>query len=102
MRTCWPAAAGSWRPKIAKPLPITRPQGPVTPRPRTLEVAGRDRVFHGTSRKGELTVGIRRTNGLAELDVDAAWLRTTTPQLLRFVLKEAFNAAYEEGETNDS
>jgi hypothetical protein len=89
-------------PKIAKPLPITRPQGQVTPRPRTLEIAGRDRVFHGASRKDELSVGIRRTNGLAELHIDAAWLRTTTPQMLRFALKEAFNAAYEEGETNAS
>lgn len=89
-------------PTIAKPLAITRPQGPVTPRPRTLEVAGRDRVFSGASRDGELTVGIRRTNGLAEIDIDAAWLRTTIPQLLRFALKEAFDAAYEEGETRAS
>jgi hypothetical protein len=89
-------------PRIAKPLPVTRPHRPVTPRPRTLEVAGRDRIFFGKSREGELTVGIRRTNGLAEIDIDAAWLRETTPQLLRFALKEAFNAAYEEGETSDS
>ena len=89
-------------PTIAKPLPITRPSGPVTPRPRTLEIAGRDRVFRGASRDDELWVGIRRTNGLAEIHVDPAWLRTTSPQMLRFAMKEAFNAAYEEGETNAS
>lgn len=87
-------------PTIAKPLPITRPSGPVTPRLRTLEVAGRDRVFRGASRDDEVWVGIRRTNGLAQIHVDAAWLRVTTPQMLRFALKEAFHAAYEEGETN--
>jgi hypothetical protein len=89
-------------PTIARPLPITRPQGPITPRLRTLEVAGRDRIFRGASRDDELWVGIRRTNGLAELHVDPAWLRTTTPQMLRFALKEAFHAAYEEGETHGS
>jgi len=89
-------------PRIAKPLPITRPQGPLTPRPRTLEVVSCDRVFLGTSRGEELWVGIRRTNGLAEIQVDQAWLGTTTPQMLRFALKEAFNAAYEEGETDGS
>jgi hypothetical protein len=89
-------------PAIAKPLPITRPSGPVTPRPRTLEVAGSDRVFRGASRDDELWVGIRRTNGLAEIHVDPAWLRTTSPQMLRFAMKEAFNAAYEEGETHAS
>lgn len=89
-------------PTIAKPVPITRPQGRVTARPRTLEVAGRDRSYRGTSREHELWVCIRRTNGLADIEISPGWLRMTTPPMLRFALKEAFQAAYREGESDGS
>lgn len=65
---------------------------------RPLEVPDRDRTFHGSSQQGEVTIGVRRGNGLVDLTVDEAWLVRTDHQMLRFALKEAFAAAYDEGE----
>lgn len=65
---------------------------------RPLEVPDRDRTFYGRSQQGEVTVGVRRGNGLVDITVDEAWLVRTDHQMLRFALKEAFAAAYDEGE----
>jgi hypothetical protein len=84
----------------ARPPHLTRPDGVVTPPPRALETVDRFRMHHGTSRDGEVTVGIRLTNGLAHLDVDQEWLRIASAENLRYALKEAFAAAYEQGDAS--
>lgn len=82
----------------ARPPHLTRPDQVTSPPPRSLETVDRFRMHHGVSRDGEVTVGIRLTNGFAHLDVDEEWLRITSAENLRYALKEAFAAAYEQGD----
>lgn len=84
----------------ARPPHLTRPEFVTSPPPRPLEIRDRFRTHHGASREQEVTVGIRLTNGLAELRIDAAWLRVTSADNLRYALKEAFAAAYDEGDAS--
>lgn len=58
----------------------------------------RDRVYCGTSKYREVTAKIRWNSGCVGVEVDPAWLRSTTSEEARFALKEAFGAAYKQGE----
>lgn len=82
----------------ARPPHLTRQEFVSTAAPRPLETVDRFRVHRGVSKEGEISVGVRLTNGLAELEIDDEWLRVTTPENLRYALKEAFAAAYEQGD----
>lgn len=84
----------------ARPPHLTRPDDVVTPPPRPHETVDRFRMHHGASRDGEVTVGVRLTHGLAHLQVDQEWLRITSAENLRYALKEAFAAAYEQGDAS--
>ncbi|MCW2797159.1 hypothetical protein [Nocardioides sp.] len=81
-----------------RPPHLARQDFVSTPPQRSLETVDRFRVHRGVSREGEITVGVRLTNGLAEIEIDAAWLRVTSVENLRYALKEAFAAAYQQGD----
>lgn len=80
-----------------RPPHLTRQDYVSTPPQRSLETVDRFRVHRGVSQEGEVTVGVRLSNGLAEVEIDDAWLRVTSAENLRFALKEAFASAYEQG-----
>ncbi|MDP3893835.1 hypothetical protein [Nocardioides sp.] len=52
----------------------------------------------GRSKEGEVTVVLGWVNGLQSVEVDAAWLRGASADMLRWALKEAFAAAQAEGD----
>jgi len=80
------------------PQPITRPTSPITTLTTADVVLTRDRVYRGASRAAEIAVGIRWDCGLVDLHVDGYWLAHAAATDVRFALKEAFHAAYTEGE----
>ena len=83
---------------IEPPRPIARPTSPVTTVLAADVVLTRDRVHRGVSRDGEVEVGIRWDCGLVDLRVEPRWLIRAGSSDIRYALKEAFGAAYDEGE----
>lgn len=81
-----------WR----KPGPMTLPAGRVDPPVRGAEP--RPRTMTGTSRARELTVTATRLGAVLDVTVDEEWLRQTGPDMLRYALREAFRALYDQGE----
>ncbi|MXG91159.1 hypothetical protein [Nocardioides flavescens] len=57
-----------------------------------------DRTSTGRSREGEVTVVLGWIDGLQSVVVDAGWLRTTQASMLRYALREAFQAASDAGD----
>ena len=53
------------------------------------------RTATGRSREGEVVVVLGWVGGLRELHADEGFLRSTSPDLLRYALTEAFTAAQE-------
>ena len=80
-------------PQLRRWVPIDRPSGPIDSKPPCLPPG----LSRGQSRDRELTVGVWRNGGFAEITVDATWLRLTDSDTLRFALKEAFVSARHEG-----
>ena len=73
---------------------LAPPRGPVHPRAwRADERWGRTAT--GRSHEGEVVVVLGWVGGLRELHADAGFLRSTSPDLLRYALTEAFTAAQE-------
>jgi hypothetical protein len=80
-------------PPFRRPPPMTRPDGVID----RLAVEPAEPRFRGTSQEGEVTVVMVRRGGIQRLTVDADWLAGASAELLRYALKEAFQAAYDEG-----
>lgn len=74
--------------------PVVRPDGPVDPLSRRVDERW-GRTSTGRSREGEVEVDLAWVGGLRALRADPQFLRTTTPDLLRYALTEAFTAAQE-------
>ena len=80
-------------PTYRSPL-LAPPRDPVHPRAwRADERWGRTAT--GRSREGEVVVVLGWVGGLRELHADEGFLRSTSPDLLRYALTEAFTAAQE-------
>lgn len=83
--------------RVRPPAPIVRPSGPVSIGGPLEPPAGTARHV-GRSREGEITVTITRGNGLVAMQVSPEWLARTDPETAHHALREAFAAAYQEGE----
>lgn len=76
-------------PRVEPSPPLQRPREPLTPRfHHTDERWGRR--WSGASREGEVRVVMTVLTGLELLEVDETFLQTTSKELLRHALREAF------------
>ena len=79
-------------PRVEPSPPVELPREPLTPRAHHVDERW-GRRWTGTSREGEVRVVMTLLAGLDRLDADEHFLQTTSPEMLRHALREAFAEA---------